>query len=1088
MRKSSLILAGMIGFSSWAFATEPEVIQLPENFDAWNLNFKYPLEKLGKPANFFAVPKQAPSPLKEAFKAPAKAAEAKEYFAVAQKYHAGYQFVYEGGDFFAYPIDVTVDGDRVTISRLFNLAAQSTEWSIGVDIDVVGTYDATAGTITIPTPSDFSNGTVAGTIGDDYTEILVSGEVTTDGKMSPANELVLKVVGDFEAITTDMDFGIMNVMGGSAMGTQALYRGFYATLPSDEPKLICFNEMYDLGETFPNQPASNTFTVANVSDADVDFAVEAESDNDALTVDPMDGVIPARSVQTYNVSLNPTEVGDYEGMLTIEYDGNESTPEPIIVFYQAVAIPTPDFSEIVKCGDFTFTTNINAPFEMDTLSDGTRVARSGTHGQATSSKLNVEFEVPEGSIGVFSWKGVSTNISQWYQNAGGYFIDNADAAAKSITGTEDFSDAIEFAPGKHSVRFQYDGIYYTGLDDNNLYVYDLELANTPAEGDVVVLETPEIDLGNFMLKDETPVASQGTIVIRSKGLNNLSVKEVSSDNKAFTATKPNTTAGILETIEIPVTFESAEVGLHEGVITVETSAGTVTANVKALVRRMADFSSVVTEGSDLVTGFSTSEQYPFEVKDGVAYNANAGEADDVATESWFQISFTIPEGKAGYLTWDGTLNGHCPDPQYNWAGDMGYIEYQHPMDSGSLTINPDTTDASSDCFANDDFWKDKLICVPGDHFMKFRYYKNGDGLISERDMLEISNFRIRLEDFNERDVAADVTEINFEDPIFVGDGRYLTATVNIKNTGSAPLELIDVEADAPFYGVIPENQYPVQWNNTIPVSVWFYPSEEGEFEGTVVFKTTSGDVAVTCHGSTKPAEGVLLIGDVENHADGLNAQGWMLHDADGDGEGWNMGYNLWEEWPEYVHSGRDCFGSTSYNPYSGAVKPDNWLFSPVVSIPEDGAMLQWFAASHHHERYAENYSVYVVQAEMINDKENLNTFEPIFSETLEPISADEWQERVINLEDFAGEDVRVLFRHHDCNGQYVLKIDDIFVFTNEKWGTITGVDTINPDADVVSTEIYDVNGLRTTGLVKGVNIVRTTHSDGTVKTTKIFVK
>ena len=215
MRKSSLILAGMIGFSSWAFATEPEVIQLPENFDAWNLNFKYLLEKLGKPANFFAVPKQAPSPLKEAFKAPAKAAEAKEYFAVAQKYHAGYQFVYEGGDFFAYPIDVTVDGDRVTISRLFNLAAQSTEWSIGVDIDVVGTYDATAGTITIPTPSDFSNGTVAGTIGDDYTEILVSGEVTTDGKMAPADELIFNVVGDFEAITTDMDFGIMNVMGGS---------------------------------------------------------------------------------------------------------------------------------------------------------------------------------------------------------------------------------------------------------------------------------------------------------------------------------------------------------------------------------------------------------------------------------------------------------------------------------------------------------------------------------------------------------------------------------------------------------------------------------------------------------------------------------------------------------------------------------------------------------------------------------------------------------------------------------------------------------------------------------------------------------
>ncbi len=100
--------------------------------------------------------------------------------------------------------------------------------------------------------------------------------------------------------------------------------------------------------------------------------------------------------------MNPTEVGDYEGMVTLNYDGNESTSEPIIVFYQAVAIPTPDFSEIAKSGDFTFTTNIEAPFEMDTLSDGTRVARSGTHGRATSSKLNVEFKVPEGSIGVFS--------------------------------------------------------------------------------------------------------------------------------------------------------------------------------------------------------------------------------------------------------------------------------------------------------------------------------------------------------------------------------------------------------------------------------------------------------------------------------------------------------------------------------------------------------------------------------------------------------------------------------------------------------------------------------------------------------------
>lgn len=1088
MRKSSLIIAGMIGFSSWAFATEPEVIQLPENFDAWNLNFKYPLEKLEKPANFFAVPSQAPSPLKEAFKVPAKAAEAKEYFAVAQKYHAGYQFVYEGGDFFTYPIDVTVDGDRVTISRLFNLAAQSTEWAIGVDIDVVGTYDAAAGTITIPTPSDFNNGTVAGTIGDYYTEILVSGEVTTDGKMAPADELVFNVVGDFEAITTDMDFGIMNVMGGSAMAYQDLYRGFYATLPSDEPKLICFNEMYDLGETFPNQPASNTFTVANVSDADVDFYVEIDADDDAMTVTPNVGSIPAKTVQTFDVAFVPTAEGDFEGMVTIEYDGNENSPEPIVVFYQISAAPTPDYSGIVKNGDFTFSTNIEAPFEMDTLEDGTLVARSTTHGQWKTSKLNVEFEVPEGNIGIFSWKGVSTNVSYWYQNAGGYFIDNAETAAAVFNYTEDISNSLEFAPGKHSVRFQYEGLAYTGLEDNNLYVYDLELVNTPAEGDVVVIETPEINLGNFMLKDENPVSGQTSIVIRSKGLNPLSVTSVTTDNKAFSVTKPNATAGILETIEIPVMFETAEPGTYEGTVTIETSAGTVTSKLSALVRQMADFSSVVTEGAEYISEFSTSEQYPFEVENGVAYNTTSGEADDIATDAWFQINFTIPEGKAGYLSWDGTLYGSCPDPDTYWAGDMGAFEVSHPMTSGTMNAYPNSNDASSEVFNKDEFWSTYLTCVPGNHSIKFRYLKNGDGIISEKDRMEISNFRIRIEDFKEHDVEADKNEIVFEDPIYVGDYRYLTAIVTLKNTGSSPLELLDVEADHPFYGVLPSSNFPVQWNNTVQVDIWFYPSEEGEFEGTVVFKTNAGDVPVHCYGSTKESEGVLLIGDIENHAEGLNSQGWMLYDADKDGEGWNMGYNLWGQMPQYVHNGLDCFASTSWSPYSGAVRPDNWLFSPVVPVPEDGAMLQWFAASHHHDRYAEHYSVYITEYESMPGPDDLDSLEPIFSETLTPESADVWQERTIDLKDYAGKDICILFRHHDCEGQYVLKLDDIFVYTNEKWGTITGVDSIDSDADVVSTEIYDLNGMRTSRLAKGVNIVRTTLSDGTVKTHKIFVK
>lgn len=1084
MRKSTFFLAGVIGLSAWAVPTEPDVIELPANFDAWNLNFKLPLQKL--PASEApAVTKARPVRPIHMRNIRKEESAAKEYFVAAQTYYKDYVFRYEGGAITTYNIDIRVDGDKVTISRLFNLEAQSTDWSVGVDYDIIGTYDATSNTITIPTSSNFEDATIAGTVGTSFTEVLAAGTVTEDGKLAPQDQLVFQVIGDFEAITTDTSFGIMNYTndGGMVYGTQTLYRGFYAALPSDEPKLIAFNDSYTLTDSFVNQGTTSQFSVVNVSDTEVDFAIECDSDDDAFSADPEVGTIPARQIQEINVNFLPKTTGDFEGMVSLEYDGNTTTPEPIIVFYTATAIPTPDYSAAVKNGDFTFTTNIEYPFEITTIADGTQVARSTTNGRAGTSKLNIEFEVPDGQLGVFAWKGQSNNTGYWYQNAGGYFIDDADAAAQSFNGLEDdITGTLEFAPGKHSVRFQYEGLAYTGDEKNGLYVYDLDLVCTPAEADAAVLETPELNLGNFMIKDENGIEGQGALVIRSKGLNPLKVTNVTSSSEEFIVTCPSSQAGLLETIEIPVMLRANEAGQYEAEITIETTGGNLTAVVKGLVRRMADFSSVVTLGSEYVTAFSTDESYPFEVENGVAYNANSGEADDIATESWFQIDFTIPEGKAGYISWDGVLNGSCPDPENAyWIGDMGYIAMTHPMTSGTINIYPNESDASSNYIENDSFWNSYLISIPGNHSFRFRYDKNGDGIISEKDRMEISNFRIRVEDFKEHDVEALTNEVIFERPIYVGDNRYLTATVTLKNTGSAPLEVLDCVSSHPFYGVVPTGQ--IQFNQTTQVGVWFYPSEEGEFDGTITFKTTGGDVDIYCYGSTKEAEGILLIGDVENQG-----SDWSFYDADMDGDCWNLGYNLWGLNPEWVHDGDDCFGSTSYSFYQGAIEPDNWLISPVVTVPDDGAMLRWYAASHHHERYAEHYSVYVATPEEIQDPANLNNLQPVFSETLEEESADEWVERVIDLADYANQDIMVLFRHHDCNGQYVLKVDDIFIYDMQKWNNGSGVDAVAGTPEAVSTEIYDINGLRVRGLVKGVNIVRTTYSDGSVKTSKIIMK
>lgn len=1082
MRKSYLILSGLAAASTLAFATTPEVMELPLNFDPMNLNFSFPIEKL----NTDGKAKRAETPAQPAKKGMMKQirkADAKQYemFVAAQTYQKDYAFNYDGGDVTTYDITVTVDGNTATISNFFNLEAQSTDWSKGVDYDVTGVYDPDAKTITIPVSDNIDNATICGTIGDYYTEILMAGTVNEDNKMTNTRDLVLNVVGDFEALTTDMDFGIMHwTEWGGLLGTQTMYRKFHACVPTEEPRLMAFNNSYDFGETYPNTPTERSMTIVNISDTDVDYVIDVEADEDAFKAEPFAGVANARSAFDVTFTLDCPVDGEFEGLATISYEGIDADPDPIEVLMFGTVIPYPDYSAVVTGGEFNLTTGIDYPFEITTLEDGTTVARSTINGRYGKSFLSAEFEVPAGHIGTFSWKGESTNVSYWYQNAGGLFVDTMDSAYKAETGTADISGSIELAPGKHFVRFQYDGYYYTGDEKNGMYVYDLnlELAAAPAVG--VEVATPEVNLGNFLIRDENGVEGYGTIRLLNRGIELLTVSSVSSDKEEITAQATQLPAELLEYVEIPVTLKAIEPGKIDATVTIETSAGEVKANVSALVRKMADFSQVVTEGIELVTSFDTDTQNPFEVVDGVAFNSNSGTPDDTPyVTSWFKINFTVPAGKAAHMSWDGHFDGQLNE-ENPYAADYANVEYQHPMNSGTGPYILGNVDAGSETVFADDFWHDKLVCIPGDHYLKFNYNRNGDGIISERDLFEIYNVRFVVEDFPEHGVKADTEELTFDD-IYVGYNRYSTAVVKLTNTGSEPLQVLDVEADHPFYGVFYENAT-AQWNNTMEVGVWFYPSEEGKFEGTVVFKTTGGDVPVHCYGGTKAGEGILLIGDVEDEA-----AGWSFYDADGDGECWNLGYNMWGQMPAYVHEGNDCFGSASYSYYNGYIEPDNWLFSPVVSIPESGAKLRWYAASHHRERYAENYSVYVEEADVMAEVVNLDEFDPVFSETLEPESADVWVENVVDLDAYAGQDICIAFRHHDCNGQFVLKIDDIFVYTNDRWDTETGVKAVGSDSKAVSTEIFDINGIRRSTLSEGVNIVRVTRADGTVTSHKIML-
>lgn len=222
------------------------------------------------------------------------------------------------------------------------------------------------------------------------------------------------------------------------------------------------------------------------------------------------------------------------------------------------------------------------------------------------------------------------------------------------------------------------------------------------------------------------------------------------------------------------------------------------------------------------------------------------------------------------------------------------------------------------------------------------------------------------------------------------------------------------------------------------------------------------------------------MGDFED-----NAYGWSIFDANEDGETWNLGYNLWGDRPEYCHSGSQCLASVSYSNYSGSVTPDDWTISPVITIPADGGQLSYYVAAFSPSRYEEHYSMYVqpYDAETFSIDQVMQS-EPLISETLkeEQGAMDGWTLRTFDLSAYAGKQVVICFRHHDCNGQYILRLDDV----NVKTATATAISDVHHNVPGDAVDYYGIDGRRYNHLRRGVNIVRSKQADGTYVVRKVI--
>ncbi len=177
-----------------------------------------------------------------------------------------------------------------------------------------------------------------------------------------------------------------------------------------------------------------------------------------------------------------------------------------------------------------------------------------------------------------------------------------------------------------------------------------------------------------------------------------------------------------------------------------------------------------------------------------------------------------------------------------------------------------------------------------------------------------------------------------------------------------------------------------------------------------------------------------------------NPTDWTLVDEDGDGYNWYWFTNAGlTQGRMEAYEGDGLMVSESYhNDTYTALTPDNYMISPDIEIPANAveALLSWYVASQDPNYPAEKYSVLVGPAGSTNPAD--------FTEVLhtETISSDQWINRTADLTAYAGETVRIAFRHHDVTDMFVMKLDQVEVFAE-----VEDVPTPTPEQPTPTPEV-----------------------------------
>lgn len=151
---------------------------------------------------------------------------------------------------------------------------------------------------------------------------------------------------------------------------------------------------------------------------------------------------------------------------------------------------------------------------------------------------------------------------------------------------------------------------------------------------------------------------------------------------------------------------------------------------------------------------------------------------------------------------------------------------------------------------------------------------------------------------------------------------------------------------------------------------------------------------------------------------------WTLIDADGDGYNWAQSLTL------HAHAGDGVLFSQSYNNSAGPLHPDNYAFTPAITLTADNYLSFWVTAQDQNYKQ-EHYAVYIM--EEAPTAENVASATKLLENTYpqgDPVETGDsgYQHFVIAVpEAFAGKTVYIGFRHFDCSDWFYFNLDDVAV-------------------------------------------------------------